>query len=392
MSARKCLIGAALTANLLAAATLSLGTSTTTSGATATLNVSYATQGDQFTGVQFDLDYDTVAFTLTATAGSTALAAGKDVSVSTDKKRVLVVGLNSNILTDGTLVVLNFLAKDTTSPGDYPIAFRSAMGTDARGSTKPISTLGGNIQVIAGVKPVVVPGGVRNNFTNEAQISSSAFTIVYGSNFGGVGRSWTGADFVNNQLPTALDGISATINGRSAYVVYVGANQINLLSPEDPATGSVDVQVRTPGGLSDAVKVAKTSYAPGVATYSAEGLTYVTATRADGSITGKTNFSSPGYRFRPAVPGETVTFWGSGFGPANPPISPGQILGTIYPLDGTVRVSIGGVSANVTFAGYVSPGLVQINCVVPNTTSGLQPVAISVNGSAVPLSMIMPIN
>ena len=62
MSARKCLIGAALTANLLAAATLSLGTSTTTSGSTATLNVSYATQGDQFTGVQFDLDYDTVAF------------------------------------------------------------------------------------------------------------------------------------------------------------------------------------------------------------------------------------------------------------------------------------------------------------------------------------------
>ena len=54
-------------------------------------------------------------------------------------------------------------------------------------------------------------------------------------------RIWTTPDFVNNQLPMQLDGVSATVNGMSAYVWYVSPSQVNVLTPPDAIEGPVNV-------------------------------------------------------------------------------------------------------------------------------------------------------
>ena len=73
---------------------------------------------------------------------------------------------------------------------------------------------------------------------------------IKGSNLAPAGdaRVWQGSDFVNNQLPTVLDGVSVTMNGKNAYVYYISANQINVLTPPDLAVGPVQVNV-TIGGV-----------------------------------------------------------------------------------------------------------------------------------------------
>ncbi len=63
-------------------------------------------------------------------------------------------------------------------------------------------------------------------------------------------RIWQGSDFVNNQLPTTLDGVSVTVNGKSAYVYYISPTQINILTPPDAMQGSVTVVVTNNGAIS----------------------------------------------------------------------------------------------------------------------------------------------
>src|ERR1041385_8698963 len=46
-------------------------------------------------------------------------------------------------------------------------------------------------------------------------------------------RVWQESDFVNNQMPTSLDGVSVTVNGKSAFVFYISPTQVNALTPPD---------------------------------------------------------------------------------------------------------------------------------------------------------------
>jgi uncharacterized protein (TIGR03437 family) len=56
-------------------------------------------------------------------------------------------------------------------------------------------------------------------------------------------------------------------------------------------------------------------------------------------------------------------------GVTNPPAPNGQFLTGPLPLAATPSVTIGGLTAQVTFAGLISPGLYQINAVVPTGLS-----------------------
>ncbi len=64
--------------------------------------------------------------------------------------------------------------------------------------------------------------------------------------------------FTGPNAPTSLDGISVTVNGKPAFVNYVGPGQINVDAPDDTATGLVPIQVKTPLGLSNIVMANRT--------------------------------------------------------------------------------------------------------------------------------------
>lgn len=69
-----------------------------------------------------------------------------------------------------------------------------------------------------------------------------------------------------------------------------------------------------------------------------------------------------------------MLLFANGFGPTLTPVSSGSLSqsGTLSPEP---TVNIGGVAANVTFAGLVSPGEFQFNVVVPaSLANGDQPI------------------
>lgn len=219
------------------------------------------------------------------------------------------------------------------------------------------------------------------NAAGEAPlIAPNTWVEIKGANLAPAGdsRSWTASDFVNNQLPTQLDGVGAKMNGKAAYVSYISPSQINILTPPDAISGSVPVQV-TANGLTSSTFTAQ-AQASSPSFFLFNGGAYVAATHADGSLLGPTTLY-PGAS-TPAKPGETVVLYANGFGSTSTAVVSGSELqsGSLSPLP---VIAIGGTAASVQFAGLVSPGLFQFNVTVPTGTPvGDQPVLATYNGQS----------
>ena len=191
----------------------------------------------------------------------------------------------------------------------------------------------------------------------------------------------------NNQLSTTTSGVSVTVNGKSAFVYYISPAQINILTPPDAMPGTVQVVVTNNAGTSAAFSVKAQSASPSFFVFN--GGPYVAALHADYSLLGPSSLSVPGYTFTPAKPGETVLLYANGFGPTSQAIVSGSETqgGTLSPLP---VVTIGGIPAQVQFAGLVYPGEFQFNVVIPsNAPSGDNALIATYNGfEAGPAAMI----
>jgi uncharacterized protein (TIGR03437 family) len=98
------------------------------------------------------------------------------------------------------------------------------------------------------------------------------------------------------------------------------------------------------------------------------------------------------YNTRPVKPGETLTLYGVGFGPTTPHVLAGQSFSGAAPTNTPVAITIGGLPANVSFAGITEAGTYQFNLTVPpNTGSGDQAVQATVNGVQTPSGPVVAV-
>ncbi len=186
----------------------------------------------------------------------------------------------------------------------------------------------------------------------------------------GAGRIWQGADFVNGQMPKALDGVSVSVNGKPAYIYYISPSQVNILTPPDAMAGPVAVQVNNNGTVTAAFTAQAQAAAPSFFVFG--GGPYIAAIHSTGAYLGPASLY-PGAT-TPAKPGEIVTVYANGFGPTSTPVVSGSLLqsGVLSP---TPVIKIGGTPATVQFAGLVAPGQFQFNIVVPpNAPDGDLPI------------------
>src|SRR5580704_2679547 len=219
---------------------------------------------------------------------------------------------------------------------------------------------------------------VANAEGGVATIAPNTWVAISGTNLGPAGdiRTWGNSDFVDNQLPTSLDGLSVTVNGVPAYVYYISPTQVNILTPPSPISGSVPVQVSDNGVISAKFMVQAQGESPSFFVFG--GGPYIAAIHANGSYLGPTSLY-PGLT-TPAQPGETIVLYANVFGSTSIPVVSGSETqsGTLSPTPG---ITIGGVAAKVTFAGLVYPGEFQFNVVVPSSlANGDQPTMATYNG------------
>lgn len=258
---------------------------------------------------------------------------------------------------------------NTQESGDH-IYTTSVTLTPAATSTKPAITSS---------------SGIVNAATFQASIAQNSWVTIYGSNLATTTRTWTQAEVAGGNLPTSLDGVSVTINGKAAYVEYISPTQINVMSPADTSSGPVEVKVSVNDQTSDAAIATAQTLSPGFFTFDGK---YLAATHADNSLLGKPGlFPSAPTATTAAKPGETIVLYGTGFGPTNPSVAAGQLTTALSPISSNLSVTIGGQSANVTFGGLVPPyaGLYQFNVQVPaGLADGDQAVVAQVGTSITP--------
>ena len=219
---------------------------------------------------------------------------------------------------------------------------------------------------------------VANAEGESPAIAPNTWVEIKGSHLAPAGntRIWQSADFSGGKMPTQLDGVSVSVNGKAAYVYYISPTQIDILTPPDAMKGTVQVMVTNNGASSTPFTASAQAESPSFFVFN--GGPYVAAVHAGGSLIGPASLY-PGST-TPAKPGETILLFANGFGSTSTPVVSGSLVqsGTLSTLP---VVTIGGVKATVQFAGLVSPGEFQFNVVVPASAgAGDQAIAASFNG------------
>jgi len=197
------------------------------------------------------------------------------------------------------------------------------------------------------------------------------------------GRIWTNDDFTSNaNLPTQLDGVSVTVDGKPAAVYYVSPSQINIQVPATGKTGPVDVVVSTSKGAGSPFRTQIAAYAPGLFLLSQGGFKYPAALTSDGLYLGPSGLLGSGAAVRPARPGEVISLFATGLGPTQPAIAPGTFGWTPAQTAQPVSATIGNLDAQIQWAGLISPGEYQINVTIPGgLADGESPIVVRAGGT-----------
>jgi uncharacterized protein (TIGR03437 family) len=283
----------------------------------------------------------------------------------------------SAALTPSTLSVS--VDPKTLTPGTYSGSITLAVsGVPSSSQVLPVTYTVQNAPVI----PAISPNGVVNGASLGAAIAPGTWVSLFGVNLSATTRPWRDADFVNGKLPTALDNVSVTIDGKSAAVAYVSPTQLNVLAPDDTATGLVNVQVKNAAGSSDTSLVLLQTAAPAFFQFRGGNTAYAAGTHADGSYLAGTALVQSGIPGTPAKPGETIVLYGTGFGATQPSISATALVPAPLPLanPADLRIRIAGVDCPIAFAGLITPGLYQFNIVVPQVPDGDQTIVAELRG------------
>jgi uncharacterized protein (TIGR03437 family) len=248
-----------------------------------------------------------------------------------------------------------------------------------------LATTGNDSINIVVASPQAAITSVVNAGSFQPGMAPAAWLSIFGTNLSPTTYSWQASDFVNGQLPTSLQGVSVTVDGKPAYVEYISPTQINILAPDDTKVGSVAVEVIANEQKSNVLNVQEQQFAPSWFTTGSVtgGGTIVAAVHTNGTVVSTS---------QPAAPGELLMLYGTGFGPTTPASPTGQLVNTPATLANSVEITIGGVSAPPIFAGLVESGLYQFNVTIPaSLPNGNAAVVASIDGVQTQSGVSIPV-
>lgn len=233
-------------------------------------------------------------------------------------------------------------------------------------------SIAGNLMQItqqASPPPELNSGGIVRAADYGVPVAPGSLATLFGTNL-------AQSQFLASALPLplALGGLTVTINGTLAPILYAGPNQINFQVPYDTPPGAASVAVSVRDVTSFSQTVAVTPAAPAIF---CTGNNQAVAQNQDYSL----NSPSQG-----ATPGDYITIYFTGGGAVDNPVGAGDAA-PLSPLSRFTQVAsatIGGVNAPVLFAGLTPgfAGLGQISILVPNLAAGSYPLVIVQDGQA----------
>jgi uncharacterized protein (TIGR03437 family) len=290
----------------------------------------------------------------------TLSVAGTAGSASVTSTPVQLTSTNANV------------AFTVTSNAPWLTVAASGMSTPATLTitANPVNLIGGTYQ---GSITVTAAGA-----TNSPLMIPVTYQLAGGSNAGVAnGASFQPGLAAPNTILSLFDalgcgaGAQMTVNGLPAQVLFANANQINFVTPNNIGTsGTATIQATCNGNSSGSIMVPLGPVDPGVFTEGGAGTGQGSIVNSNGTVNTAAN---------PISRGDYISVYVTGFGPYNPVGADG-----LTRLQFPVTVTIGGVSAGVSYAGAApteTSGLQQINVFVPTgvQTGPSVPIVLTVN-------------
>lgn len=244
----------------------------------------------------------------------------------------------------------------------------NGVAVDNVGGIYIADTINQRIRKLTGTTaPLITSGGITPVYSAANVIQPGSWISIYGVNLAKDTVLW------NDDFPKTLGGVSVTINGKAAYLWFVSPTQINLQAPDDAALGTVNVTVTNSLGVATST-VALAAASPSFSLLGdGKHVAGVIVTPNGSGAYGAGGYDLVGpagafpFATRPVTAGEVLVLYGVGFGPVIPAVAAGQPVTKASATANPVTITIGGVAANVLFAGITQAGLYQFNLVVPDT-------------------------
>jgi uncharacterized protein (TIGR03437 family) len=256
------------------------------------------------------------------------------------------------------------------------------LGQVNNSSTVPANNLYSSFKSALQTPTFAATTPVVQGATFQPGIVSGSWVTITGQNLATATRTWWADEIVGTTLPVEIDHVRVAIDGKNAAVYYVSPTQLNVQAPADTQLGPVSVQVIRDGATSAAIQANYVPVAPGFFTYAANGKNYVAGVHLTGAYLGDIAGTTP------AKAGEYIELFATGLGLVSAGIS---ITPPVVSLAQLPVVTIGGMAATVQFAGLTYVGEWQLNVVVPEVSTGEQPVTISYGGSTSTVLAYLPV-
>jgi uncharacterized protein (TIGR03437 family) len=226
------------------------------------------------------------------------------------------------------------------------------------------------VRLLLGVQPAaprLTAASVVNAASYRTELAPGMLFTIMGENLAIAEQQATRVP-----LPLSMSATTVRVNGVLCPILYASSRQINAQIPYETVPGAATLVVNAAGAEATA-RIEVRPHAPGV-------------------------FTQDGTRPVPqnqARRGEAVTMFITGSGAVSPAVptgdTPAQANPNLLPRPtGTVAVSIGGVPAQVLFAGIPRGlvGVVQVNFVVPESApTGDSQLSVTVGGASAPAAV-----
>jgi trimeric autotransporter adhesin len=328
---------------LLGAATLSIPSESAHPGDTVISAISLGLNGETISAIQFDLTWDS-SLALNIAPASDVGSSSKlfyTASQQPGTLRCLLAGFNTTAFPAGSLLLAFFTVSASAIAGSAEIALNNVIAAAPNGSAVSVQSSTATVQIQNGAATELIQA---QGILNAASLQPGAISP---------GEILTVFAPISSPSPQLL------VNGTTAPALYAGSDQLNAIVPFELNASSPATLILQQGQSSGTATVPTAAVDPAIFTTGTDGTGPGAILNQDYSTNSPQN---------PAAPGSFVMVYGTGFGVLTPAPADGQITAVAAATNATVSATIGGVPAQVTYAG-AAPGLVsgvnQINVSVP---------------------------
>ena len=299
---------------------------------------------------------------------------GNPVAVATDSvgnvyiadgsarvRKLFLSGLITTIAGAGT----RGYSGDGSSAPNARLNGPSALAVNAAGSVWVADTLNNAVRLLqfagGGTTVSAVTSGAS---LLNGPVAPGEVVVIWGSGLGPAQLAQYQAD-ANGLVPNSVGGTSVYVNGVLAPVLYASANQVAAVMPFGVSGSLAQMYVQYQNVTSAPFNLSVASQIPAIFTLGSGAGQAAAINNKDGSINGAAH---------PAKVGDYIQLYITGAGQTSPSGTDGTFNDpSSLPVPvGAVKVTIGGQTANVNFAGGAPgavAGVLQVNAQIPSGIS-----------------------